>query len=1130
MNLSIRTTLLACILTLGSVARTYATPYASGLTINGGTLSFVLNEDAGDVTVSFDDNSTVSDIGPMSRGTNTFALGTHTNFSIAVAKSANGVFASISSDSNRYMNFFGPRGIAVNHNPRTANFGRAYVVCASSGTAAVVARPTGRGIYVVGADQTDVLGKADTAQLPSPMFIGSSTTYAPHRVSVGSDDTVYVSDGTALSGGGSTMGNGVWALSGDLTSPASLFTNRSGSTNVFYGPVNSRPVVTGSLAQNNLVLYAVEWNLTPYNSIWKHVIGGAASLPSTTVPTALGGIGFSSVNGVNGDLTQAPDGKFFASAYRSASPSYETNVMVFDTDGKTMLWNSCTAIGSPTSGPGDPFSNTYGVAVSPDGKLFATVLNGGDIVIVNLTNGIPDLSTLRTNTIGGGATARGIDFDAADNIYWSSGGAELLRIYTLAFSNSLAITSNDATGTNGTYAFVAIAAHPQNVRVTPGGSATLTTTAYGSNLTYQWIHNGGVVPAATANKLSIASTSSSDFGSYQVVVSSGAASLTSVIAVISSATDPAPPTLVTQPQSQTVAALGGAAGFSVSASGYPLNYQWYANGNAVSGGTSSALSLANVQNSDLGTYAVIVSNNLGTATSSAVTLSLTPPTPVWRQLPNTPGGGSIRHDDIQFLDPLNGWASQNPYIFHTTNGGLTWTTNFNKTGAHFRSVTFVNSNVGFAGNLGVGSYDGGVTDTNVLYRTFDGGKTWAPVPGLAEAGMKGFCAMYLLDSNHIYGGGRVRGPAFFAKSEDGGTNWTTVSLTAQGVMNGIMDVYFRDTNTGWVVGMDNNSFATSCGSVYHGAIAKTTNGGATWLQVAATPVTCSYFWKMAWPSTNIGYASLQQNAASFYNIVYYKTTDGGNNWVSNGVPLASLGLGTSGFYLQAIGFVSTNEGWMGGASGNPNFIHTIDGGQTWSTATYTDTSFMNRIRFVSPTLGYASGWNLHVYSILPTIVTQPQSQTVVAPTNVILNVGVTSTAPGGLAYQWKENGTNRPGATSSTLVLNNVTRLDSGAYSVSITNTFANAQSSNAIVRVIVPERLAPPTLQAGGGVNLLFNDADGGALLTTNDLATFSVYASSNMVDWVTVTNALSLTNGQALLQDVWTNSPQRYYKVTEQ
>jgi hypothetical protein len=37
-------------------------------------------------------------------------------------------------------------------------------------------------------------------------------------------------------------------------------------------------------------------------------------------------------------------------------------------------------------------------------------------------------------------------------------------------------------------------------------------------------------------------------------------------------------------------------------------------------------------------------------------------------------------------------------------------------------------------------------------------------------------------------------------------------------------------------------------------------------------------------------------------------------------------------------------------------------------------------------------------------------------------------------------------------------------------------------------------------------------------------------MVDWISITNALTLTNGEVLLQDVWTNTPQRYYKVTEQ
>src|SRR2546428_4143656 len=95
--------------------------------------------------------------------------------------------------------------------------------------------------------------------------------------------------------------------------------------------------------------------------------------------------------------------------------------------------------------------------------------------------------------------------------------------------------------------------------------------------------------------------------------------------------------------------------------------------------------------------------------------------PVWSQLPNTPGPNNVRHDDIYFTDPTNGWASQNHYIYRTTNGGGAWTTNLYLSGTHFRSVAFATPLIGFAGNLGPSSYDGNVTDTNLLYRTYDGG-------------------------------------------------------------------------------------------------------------------------------------------------------------------------------------------------------------------------------------------------------------------------------------------------------------------------------------------------------------------------------------------------------------------------
>jgi hypothetical protein len=162
---------------------------------------------------------------------------------------------------------------------------------------------------------------------------------------------------------------------------------------------------------------------------------------------------------------------------------------------------------------------------------------------------------------------------------------------------------------------------------------------------------------------------------------------------------------------------------------------------------------------------------------------------------------------------------------------------------------------------------------------------------------------------------------------------------------------------------------------------------------------------MSWPSTNIGYVALQQNA-TFNNVVFYKTTNGGASWFSNSIPLASIGLGTSAFYLQGLGFVSETEGWVGGASGiafSNSFLHTVDGGVTWSLAGFDDTYFINRIRFLSPTLGIASGANLYLYTPPLAINTQPQGQVVLAGTNVHLLVSAVGLPP--LSYQWQKNGT-----------------------------------------------------------------------------------------------------------------------------
>lgn len=502
----------------------------------------------------------------------------------------------------------------------------------------------------------------------------------------------------------------------------------------------------------------------------------------------------------------------------------------------------------------------------------------------------------------------------------------------------------------------------------------------------------------------------------------------------------------------------------------------------------------------------------------------TPAQQYWSQFPNSPSG-TTRHDDICFIDANTGWATKNSLIYKTTDGGSNWVQKLSKTGTHFRCIGFASANRGWAGNLGPGSYDSGVTDTNVFYETFDGGETWSVVPNFDQSGMKGFCSMHVLDAQHIYGGGRVRGPAYFCKTESGGTNWTIINLTAQGVMNGIMDVYFKDTNNGFVVGMDTNAFAASCGSTYHGRIARTTDGGQTWTPVVTTTLECCYFWKMSWPSPEVGYASLQRNPTSSDFIVFYKTVDGGATWASNGVPVASFG--NTQFYWQGIGFISPTEGWAGGESSSayPNtFLHTTDGGASWTSVGYTNSRSINRIRFMSPVLGWACGQKLHVYHKPLAITSHPRSQTSLAGTHVQFSVAALGDPT--IRYQWQKDGVPIFGATTATLALTDVTRANEGFYSVIVTNAGATLVSSNAELHILSAQRFDSFQTIAGS-FRLSFGDSTGAAL-TSNDLPHLSVETSSNLVQWLPFTNELSLTNGRVRFEELL-NQPSRFYRVLE-
>jgi len=80
------------------------------------------------------------------------------------------------------------------------------------------------------------------------------------------------------------------------------------------------------------------------------------------------------------------------------------------------------------------------------------------------------------------------------------------------------------------------------------------------------------------------------------------------------------PSIVSQPQSQTVAS-GTTVDFGVGVRGLPpLSYQWYFNGLPLAGSTSSLLALPSVGLTNVGDYLCAITNNYGAVTSLVATL------------------------------------------------------------------------------------------------------------------------------------------------------------------------------------------------------------------------------------------------------------------------------------------------------------------------------------------------------------------------------------------------------------------------------------------------------------------------------------------------------------------------------
>jgi hypothetical protein len=230
-----------------------------------------------------------------------------------------------------------------------------------------------------------------------------------------------------------------------------------------------------------------------------------------------------------------------------------------------------------------------------------------------------------------GATSSSLTFNP---VYATNGGSYVVTVTNPGGSfDSAAATLRTGPG---------IVASPASTNRPVGSSVTFGVSAIGGTpLSYQWQKEGVDIGGATSVSFTLNGLTTNNAGNYTVVVTNDLGSITSAVAVL---TISLPAVIATNPVSLSVFP-NQPASFSVTAYGEQvLTYQWRLNSNVISGANSATYNIASAQNSDLGFYDVIVTNDYGSATSTVATLSFFP-APVITVQPanqNTPIGNGAR--------------------------------------------------------------------------------------------------------------------------------------------------------------------------------------------------------------------------------------------------------------------------------------------------------------------------------------------------------------------------------------------------------------------------------------------------------------------------------------------------------
>jgi sugar lactone lactonase YvrE len=548
----------------------------------------------------------------------------------------------------------------------------------------------------------------------------------------------------------------------------------------------------------------------------------------------------------------------------------------------------------------------------------------------------------------------------------------------------------------------------------------------------------------------------------------------------------------------------GPAAFSVTASGSPaLSYQWSTNGVPIVGATSSSYSIASVQPSNAAVYSVTVASSgaSGTAASAGATLTVLPPyaiTTVASSFGNPAGIAVDGGGNVYFADYARDIILKIP----------------GETGGGVSVAGVVNS---------PGTNDG----TGVAARFSNPFGIAVDVAG----------DVYISDSgnNTI----RMMTP---------GAAVTTIAGTpkATGHLDGAGNVALFNNPAGLAMDAHTNLYVAD---YYNGAVRKITNGPSGW-QVTTLALGFSqpngvavdssgnvyvadsghHVIQMITPAGSVGVIVGQFNRAGFGDGLW---SDAQLNYPA-GIAVDSTGhliiadthnnalrVLTPGATGSIITFAGGNYGYQDGNGSNAWFRYptglALDLSGNLFIADYYNGAIRERVLPILPGT--------------PAITTQPMSQDVAESNSFTLTVVATGTpAP---TYQWIKNGAPIPGQTASSFTVASAVRTNSGAYYVVVANTAGSVPSNPAMVQVLVPAILMPPVaLPGGGGLQILFQDADGGL---PADLDKLTLQWRTNLPTpsdtlWQDITTGFSVSGTNIIVADPEaTNFTTRFYRLIE-